>query len=284
MSLSKYQNQTLEDQKLLKMKIDSEYEYEFEIAFCTRIGPSTEWYAMKVTEPYFRSSSSAKYKYGKNKEVRSIVRKKELFVPISVSKFNYRRRLSVAVLGSHMYCLGPVEPSTFSKSNQVWTLDLSNCWKPDPHTNFTRSNPHVMVLDNKLYAVGSFHPDFEAESSGCGWMEVFHPKLGTWESLPNPPSQCFLQRIMLSAPLHDKKQIVVAERCNGRVTFHIYNVETRRWATLDSPRRDDMSSQFKGRDGFSNEDTITALGPAVVGNTLYWASLMTRSYAYKHTI
>ena len=104
------------------MKIDSEYEYEFEIAFCARIiGPSTEWYAMKVTEPYFRSSSSAKYKYGKNKEVRSIVRKKELLVPISVSKFNYRRRLPVAVLGSHMYCLGPVEPSTFSKSNQGWS-------------------------------------------------------------------------------------------------------------------------------------------------------------------
>ncbi|KAK7816251.1 f-box/kelch-repeat protein [Quercus suber] len=261
------------------MKIDSEYEYEFEIAFCAlSIGPYPEWYAMKVTEPYFRSSSSAKYKYGKNKEVRSIVSKKELLVPITVSKFNYRRRLPVAVLGSHMYCLGPVEPSTFSKSNQVWTLDLtstssSNCWKPGPHTNFTRSNPHVVVLDNKLYALGSFHPDFEAESSGCGWMEVFDPKLGSWESLPNPPSRCFLQRIMLSAPLHDKKQIVVAERCNGGVTFHVYNVETRRWATLDPPRRDDMSAQFKGRDGYLNEDTITALGPAVVGHTLYWGFL-----------
>ncbi|KAL0000048.1 hypothetical protein SO802_019650 [Lithocarpus litseifolius] len=125
------------------MKIDSEYEYEFEIAFCARvIDQFPEWYAMKVTEPYFRSSSSAKYKYGKNKEVRSIVRKEELLVPILVSKFNYRRRLPVAVLGSHMYCLGPVEPSSSSKSNQVWTLDLtstssSNCWKPAPHTNFT---------------------------------------------------------------------------------------------------------------------------------------------------
>ncbi|XP_050274105.1 uncharacterized protein LOC126717007 isoform X1 [Quercus robur] len=179
-----------------------------------------------------------------------------------------------------MYCLGPIVSNPSSNSNQVWTLDLtststssSNCWKPGPHTNFTRWNPHVMVLDNKLYALGSCHPDFEAESSGCGWMEVFHPKLGTWESLPNPPSRCFLQRIMLSAPLHDKKQIVVAERCNGCVTFHIYNVETRRWATLDPPRRDVVSAQFKGRDGFPNDDTITALRPAVVGNTLYWGFL-----------
>ena len=176
--------------------------------------------------------SNVPYKYGKNKEARSIVSKKELLVPISVSKFSCscRRGLPVAVLGSHMYCLGPIVSNPSSNSNQVWTLDLtsastssSNCWKPGPHTNFTRWNPHVMVLDNKLYALGSCHPDFEAESSGCGWMEVFHPKLGTWESLPNPPSRCFLQRIMLSAPLHDKKQIVVAERCNGCVTFHIYN-------------------------------------------------------------
>nr|XP_023876357.1 uncharacterized protein LOC111988794 [Quercus suber] len=181
-----------------------------------------------------------------------------------------------------MYYLGPIESNpTTSNTNQVWTLDLtstssSNCWKPGPHTNFTRSNPYVMVLDNKLYALGSCHPDFEAESSGCGWMEVFHPKLGTWESLPNPPSRCFLQRIMLSAPLHDTKQIVVAEideRWGSSVTFYIYNVETRRWATLDPPRRDVMSAQFKGRDGFPNEDTITALRPAVVGNTLYWGFL-----------
>ncbi|KAL0000047.1 hypothetical protein SO802_019649 [Lithocarpus litseifolius] len=37
--------------------------------------------------------------------------------------------------------------------------------------------------------------------------------------------------------------------------------------------RDVMSAQFKGRDGYPNEDTITALGPAVVGHTLYWGFL-----------
>lgn len=58
-----------------------------------------------------------------------------------------------------------------------------------PSLKYGRENPQTIVVDGKLYVFGGFDWDIEIKGS-VGWMEVFDPSLGRWESLPNPPPYC----------------------------------------------------------------------------------------------
>ena len=78
---------------------------------------------------------------------------------------------------------------------------------------------------------------------------------------------------MISAVLHHKKQILVAEKydvSNSCATFHTYNVMTQHRTTIDPPQHTIVPVLHKGRLGFPNENTIATKRPAVVSNTLFY--------------
>ena len=78
---------------------------------------------------------------------------------------------------------------------------------------------------------------------------------------------------MISAVLHHKKQILVAEKYDGSnscATFHTYNVMTQHRTTIDPPQHTIVPVLHKGRLGFPNGNTITTKRLAVVSNTLFY--------------
>ena len=149
-------------------------------------------------------------------------------------------------IAPHLYSIvgmnfeGDIKPAGF--------LDL-NCpdagWEALPPMTFRdRLYPKSVVLDGKLYVMGSWHGgEFrleEAEAKGYGWMEVYDPILNTLEPLPNPPSggfdNIFAKRIVYTA-LPFRKQILVSQKYDGESTFLIFYVNTRCWTPLVPPTK-----------------------------------------------
>ena len=81
---------------------------------------------------------------------------------------------------------------------------------------------------------------------------------------------------MISAVLHHKKQILVAEKYDGSnscATFHTYNVMTQHRTTIDPPQHTIVPVLHEGRLGFPNENTVATKRPAVVSNTPFYLVL-----------
>nr|POE74262.1 elongation factor ts [Quercus suber] len=151
-----------------------------------------EWYAIKAPDPNAETFSSSS--------------KRQKLNPFSTVEL-HKRNHNIAALGSCLYC--------FSKcTNQVCTLDLnhpSDGWKQGPPTTLPReASPHTFVIDGKLYVIGGLKSTLPQEQQH--WMEVFDPSLGTWESLPNPPSEITTSTYdqeVFAALLESKKEILV---------------------------------------------------------------------------
>ena len=128
-----------------------------------------------------------------------------------------------------------------------------------PPMAFARCNPHTMVVDQKLYVLGGFEPN---QNQADGWIEVFDPVVGKWESLPSPPDQIH-STVMISGLLKAKKEIIIAKQRWDRhpMIFYSYNIMTRCWKPLATPASE------------ASVHLPPNAGRAVtVGNTLYWIS------------
>ena len=97
-------------------------------------------------------------------------------------------------------------------------------------------------------------------------MEAFDPLSQTWESLPNPPSYFDNdEEDILHAVLEAKHEIVVArprDSGSGNANFYSYNVVGGFWKNLE-PKPSKRALCCDGR-------------AAVVGNTLYWTTFLSR--------
>ena len=160
--------------------------------------------------------------------------------------------LSVGIYSKHEYVAphlysivglnfeGDIKPAGFLDMNRL-DLDCPDAgWEALPPMTFPdKLYPKSLVLDGKLYVMGSWHGgEFrleEAEAKGYGQMEVYDPILNTCEPLPNPPSgfgldNIFAKRIVYTA-LPFKKQILVSQKYDGESTFLNFDVNTRCWST-----------------------------------------------------
>ena len=148
-------------------------------------------------------------------------------------------------------------------------------WKPGLPMNFSRCNPHTMVVDHKLYVLGGFLPN---QNQADGWIEVFDPEEKKWESLPSPPDQIH-SSIMISGLLKSKKEIIIAKQrwdCHP-LLFYSYNITTRCWDTLVPPESELSVHSESKASVHSNVERAVILPPNIgravtVGNTLYWIS------------
>ena len=239
----------------------------FEMWFCgfhehTRQSYGEEWYAITVPDPEASPSSFNSKK----------------LVPLSIPKVLYNKINRAdyhAVLGSHLYSFGgqisnPPDSNYGYKefdnySTEVWALDTthpSDHWKPCPPMTRPRLHPPATVLDGKIYVLAGFNQFFPPNE--VGWMEVFDPNLGTWEALPNPPSDNHNhidQNSMISfALLETRKEIFVTTKYPNfhNIIFYIYNVMNRSWRKLIPSMR------------IPEVDYDRVVG---VGNTIYWVRL-----------
>ena len=185
---------------------------------------------------------------------------------------------------SYLYSLGGLDPVGSDRDGdgahpfeseryrKVWCLDVNKPeagWKAVPLMTFpNRHNPPLVALDDKLYVLGGFSKSqfpAKAATKRVAWMESYHPILG-WEPLPNPPSGfSFNDDPFIFTALDAEQRFLVAQynhddmNC-GSATFYVYDVNKRRWATLDPPMRK-LLSQYPDQTG---RRSVT------VGNTLYW--------------
>lgn len=192
-----------------------------------------------------------------------------------------------AMLGNHLYAVGgeiktrkkdvldipedysedeDVSYSMDIETKDVWILDLTSPhkgWKAGPPMNFRRCDPQMVVVDGKLFVFGGLR--FKPKGNS-GWMEVFDPLSQTWESLPNPPSYFDSdEEDILHAVLEAKHEIVVArprDSGSGNANFYSYNVVGGFWKNLE-PKPSKRALCCYGR-------------AVVVGNTLYWATFLSR--------
>ena len=75
-------------------------------------------------------------------------------------------------------------------------------WERAPSMKYCRHKPQAIVVDGKLYVFGDGLGWLQPKDSFSGWMEVYDPKLRTWETLPNPPTYSKLDRDVIFAHLN----------------------------------------------------------------------------------
>ncbi|KAF3968330.1 hypothetical protein CMV_007767 [Castanea mollissima] len=178
-----------------------------------------------------------------------------------------------AVLDDHLYSVGGLDPD-FSASTiadvyenytlphdnplnivgyipttDVWMLNLKcpdKGWERAPSMKYRRQNPQTIVVDGKLYVFGGGLGWLQPKDTFSGWMEVYDPKLRTWETLPNPPtySKIDMDVIFAHSNFKGENQIII----NGPPVL--------------------------GGDSNAKEE-VQCKRAQVVSTTLYWTTLLT---------
>ncbi|CAL9242750.1 unnamed protein product [Arabidopsis halleri] len=101
-------------------------------------------------------------------------------VPVPISPSAHCDGL-VAV-GSNIYAIGGSVHKEFSSGVSI--LDCrSHTWHEAPSMRMERNYPTANVVDGKIYVAGGLE-DFDSSK----WMEVFDPKIQTWEFVLSPPT------------------------------------------------------------------------------------------------
>jgi hypothetical protein len=174
---------------------------------------------------------------------------------------NHSWKSNFAALGSTIYGFGP-DDSVF-KLGAIGPM--TDRWIRAPSMNAHRSEPHKLVLDSKLYVLGSDMPsrDFYAE--------VFDPVTNKWVVLPEPPYEMSYFRI--SAALENPNRILVASEVpqsppinggcsydNLSAVFFVYDVGHGDWKVLEPAQRKIHPSCPLGTQGMAQ----------AVANFLYW--------------
>jgi hypothetical protein len=164
-----------------------------------------------------------------------------------------------AALGSTIYRLG--------LDDSVFKLDaigrMTDGWIRAPSMNTHRIDPHKLVLDSKLYVLGSDMPSLDF------YAEVFDHVTNKWVVLPEPPYEMSFSRI--SAALENPNRILVASEvpqppnsgCSFdslSAVFFVYDVGHGNWKMLEPAQRKIHSSCPIRTHGMAQ----------AVANFLYW--------------
>jgi hypothetical protein len=175
---------------------------------------------------------------------------------------------SFAALDRDFYCLGGQSSPgpAFVPYAYVLTNSRPYCWVPLPHMNFPRIEPPCLVLDGNVYVLsGHFGVPFGSDDSASthrGDLEVYRPRDGRWDVLPDPPIP--LGYHFMYAALENPSRILVAVLTapneGHEAVFCVYDVKLGNWELLDNPERQLHGMCPRGLGG-------KALS---VGNTLYW--------------
>lgn len=209
--------------------------------------PSMQWFSIKAPNP------------DAEEEARSSSSEKEKLNPISVVGFH--RSSHVAASGTSIYCFRPDRTQAFTFNVTCPSIG----WKDGP--NLPGRDLNIVVLDGKLYVL----------RSGVKF-QAFDPNLGTWEQLPDPPSDIsmFWETTLLEAT----KQILVTSRVPGTADsdgccpdceFFTYDVTERSWTKLN-PFVRKLRGGYPVSNGWNDRDDRISINRKAVaaGNTLYW--------------
>ena len=149
---------------------------------------------------------------------------------------NHSFDFTFEALGSTIYCFG--------LDDSVFKLDaigpMTDGWIHAPSMNAPRCEPHKLVLDSKLYVLGSYMPSLDF------YAEVFDPVTNKWVVLPEPPYEMSFSRI--SAALENPNRILVASEVpqlpsggcyydNLSAVFFVYDVGNGDWKMLEPAQR-----------------------------------------------
>ena len=222
--------------------------------------PSMQWFSIKVpgipnpdAEEEACSSSS------------SFSSENEKPNPISIVGF--RRSSHFAALGTSIYCFRPDHTQAFTFNVTCPSIG----WKDG--LNLPGRDLNIVVLDGKLYVLrdGVKFEAFEFQAF------EFDPILGTWEQLPDHPSD--IHMVWEATPLEATKQILVTSRVPGTADsdgycpdckFLTYNVTERSWTKLN-PFVRKLRGGYPVSNGWNGRDERSSNRKAVAtGNTLYW--------------
>ena len=202
-----------------------------------------------------------------------------------------------AVLDDHLYSVGGPDPDfsastitdvfenyTLSRDSplnivssipttDVWMLNLKcpgKGWERAPSMKYRRENPQTIVVDGKLYVFGGLGW-LQPKDTFSGWMEVYDPKLGTWETLPNPPtySKIDMDVIFAHSNFKGKDQIIIngppvleEGDSNAKGHYIAYDVISRSWNPMF------IESHL------SWAEEVQCKRAQVVSTTLYWTTLL----------
>ncbi|XP_065627760.1 uncharacterized protein LOC136066797 isoform X2 [Quercus suber] len=175
------------------------------------------------------------------------------------------------------YTLSPDSPLNIVSSiptTEVWMLDLKcpgKGWERAPSMKYRRQNPQTIVVDGKLYVFGGLGW-LQPKDTFSGWMEVYDPKLRTWETLPNPPtySKIDMDVIFAHSSFKGKDQIIIngppvleEGDSNGKGYYIAYDVISLSWNHMFHEAH------------LSWAEEVQCKRAQVVSTTLYWTTLLT---------
>nr|XP_023897863.1 uncharacterized protein LOC112009762 isoform X2 [Quercus suber] len=175
------------------------------------------------------------------------------------------------------YTLSPDSPLNIVSSiptTEVWMLDLKcpgKVWERAPSMKYRRQNPQTIVVDGKLYVFGGLGW-LQPKDTFSGWMEVYDPKLRTWETLPNPPtySKIDMDVIFAHSNFKGEDQIIIngppvleEGDSNGKGHYIAYDVMSRSWNHMFHEAH------------LSWAEEVQCKRAQVVSTTLYWTTLLT---------
>ncbi|VVB09775.1 unnamed protein product [Arabis nemorensis] len=107
-----------------------------------------------------------------------------LLVPIP-SSYSPRVPMFTGEIGSDLYGISRHN----TPSSVMWVRYKSiYAWRKAPSMTVARVIPVTCILDGKIYVMGGCTKDESAK-----WAEVFDPKTQTWDPLPDPQAELYLQ-------------------------------------------------------------------------------------------
>ncbi|XP_075672916.1 uncharacterized protein LOC142642449 [Castanea sativa] len=168
----------------------------------------------------------------------------------------------------------PLNIVGYIPTTDVWMLNLKcpdKGWERGPSMKYRRQNPQTIVVDGKLYVFGGDLGWLQPKDTFSGWMEVYDPKLRTWETLPNPPtySKIDMDVIFAHSNFKGENRIIIngppvlGGDSNAKGHYIAYDVISRSWNHAFNEAH------------LSWAEEVQCKRAQVVSTTLYWTTLLT---------